>query len=43
LADPRGARRRAHALRELARTDPGLVGAELERLRGELGVQLALW
>lgn len=43
LADPRGARRRAHALRALARTDPGLVGAELERLRGELGVQLALW
>lgn len=43
LTDPRGARRRAHALRALARTDPDLVSAELERLRHELGVQLALW
>ncbi len=43
LADPRGARRRAQVLRELARTDPDLVSAELERLRSERGVQLALW
>ena len=42
LADPRGARRRAGALRDLARRDPALVSAALaeQRQRGE---QCPLW
>ncbi len=43
LADPRGARRRARELRDLARTDPGLVAADLARLRRVFGEQPALW
>lgn len=43
LADPRGPRRRARELRDMARTDPGLVAAELARLRQLLGEQLTLW
>lgn len=43
LGDPRGARRRARELRDLAREDPALVAADLERLRALYGEQLALW
>ena len=43
LSDPRGPRRRAQALRDLARTDPAAVAVELEELRHLLGEQLALW
>lgn len=43
LADPRGPRRRARELRDLAREDPELVAADLERLRQLLGEQLTLW
>jgi hypothetical protein len=43
LSDPRGPRRRAQALRDLARTDPTAVAVELEELRHLLGEQLALW
>ena len=43
LADPRGPRRRARELRDLAREDPELVAADLERLRMLLGEQLTLW
>ena len=40
LGDPRGARRRAHELRDLARQDPALVAADLARLRALYGEQL---
>ncbi|MHB1010945.1 MAG: hypothetical protein ACYCTH_03000 [Cellulomonas sp.] len=43
LGDPRGARRRARELRDLARADPALVAADLARLRRLFGEQLALW
>lgn len=43
LADPRGARRRARELRDLARADPALVAADLARLRRVFGEQPALW
>ena len=43
FSDPRGPRRRAQALRDLARTDPAAVAVELEELRHLLGEQLALW
>ncbi|SMX87167.1 hypothetical protein BSP109_02183 [Brevibacterium sp. Mu109] len=43
LADPRGPRRRARELRDMARTDPELVAVELARLRQLLGEQLTLW
>jgi len=43
LADPRGPRRRARELRDMARTDPELVAADFERLRQLLGEQLTLW
>jgi len=43
LGDPRGARRRAHELRDLARQDPALVAADLARLRALYGEQLKLW
>jgi len=43
LADPRGPRRRARELRDLAREDPELVAADLARLRELLGEQLTLW
>lgn len=43
LADPRGPRRRACELRDMARVDPELVAADLARLRQLLGEQLALW
>ena len=43
LGDPRGARRRARELRDMARRDPGEVAADLERLRALFGEQLALW
>ena len=43
LADPRGPRRRARELRDLAREDPELVAADLERLRQLMGEQLPLW
>lgn len=43
LADPRGPRRRARELRDMARTDPQLVADELTRLRQLLGEQLTLW
>lgn len=43
LADPRGPRRRARQLRDLARVDPALVTADLARLRALLGEQLTLW
>lgn len=43
LADPRGPRRRARELRDLARADPRLVADDLERLRQLLGEQLTLW
>lgn len=43
LADPRGPRRRARALRGMARVDPELVAADLAGLRQLLGEQLTLW
>lgn len=43
LGDPRGARRRARELRDLARRDPALLAAELARLRALYGEQLLLW
>jgi hypothetical protein len=43
LGDPRGSRRRARELRDLAKEDPGLVAADLARLRRLYGEQLALW
>lgn len=43
LADPRGPRRRARELRDLARQDPELVADDLARLRQLLGDQLTLW
>ncbi|WP_197275228.1 hypothetical protein [Luteipulveratus halotolerans] len=43
LGDPRGARRRARELRDMARRDPGAVAADLERLRRFCGEQLPLW
>ena len=43
LADPRGPRRRARELRDLARADPDAVAADLEWLRQLLGEQLTLW
>lgn len=43
LGDARGARRRARELRDLARTDPALVAADLARLRRAFGEQPALW
>lgn len=43
LADPRGPRRRARELRDMARLDPELVAADLNRLRQLLGEQLTLW
>ena len=43
LADPRGPRRRARELRDLARQDPSAVAADLGRLRERIGEQLPLW
>lgn len=43
LADLRGPRRLARELRDMARADPELVAADLERLRQLLGEQLTLW
>lgn len=43
LGDPRGARRRARELRNMARQDPALVAADLRRLREAYGEQLPLW
>lgn len=43
LGDPRGARRRAVELRDMAREDPQLVAADLRRLRRIFGEQLPLW
>ncbi|MBT9257724.1 hypothetical protein KMZ32_06235 [Phycicoccus sp. MAQZ13P-2] len=43
LDDPRGSRARARELRDLARQDPALVAADLERLRALYGEQMALW
>lgn len=43
LGDPRGARRHAHELRDMARQDPALVAADLARLRALYGEQLKLW
>ncbi|MGL5858783.1 MAG: hypothetical protein ACRC35_10355 [Angustibacter sp.] len=43
LGDPRGARRRARELRDLARQDPRLVAADLRRLAVIFGEQLPLW
>lgn len=43
LADPRGPRRRARELRDLAREDPQLVADDLARLQELLGEQLTLW
>ena len=43
LADPRGPRRRARELRDLARQDPSAVAADLSRLRERIGEQLPLW
>lgn len=43
LGDPRGSRRRARELRDLARRDPVLVAADQERLRRIYGEQLPLW
>lgn len=42
LADPRGARARAEALRALARSEPDQVQAEIARVRALLPEQLAL-
>lgn len=43
LNDPRGPRRRARALRDLARSDPGAVAADLAQLRRVNGEQVPLW
>lgn len=43
LADPRGPRRRARELRDLAKEDPQLVTDDLARLQQLLGEQLTLW
>lgn len=43
LGDPRGSRRRARELRDMARKDPALVAADLARLRALYGEQLPLW
>ena len=43
LGDPRGSRRRARELRDLARRYPGLVAQDQERLRMLVGEQLPLW
>ena len=43
LADPRGPRRRAQVLRNLARQDPAEVTADLDRIRRRTGEQLPLW
>lgn len=43
LGDPRGSRRRARELRDLARRDPRLVAADQARLRALFGEQLPLW
>jgi hypothetical protein len=43
LGDPRGPRRRARELRDLARQAPEQVAADLERLQKLLGEQLTLW
>ena len=43
LGDPRGSRRRARELRDLARQDPALVAADLARLMALYGEQLPLW
>lgn len=43
LGDPRGSRRRARELRDLARRDPLLVAADQARLRAIYGEQLTLW
>lgn len=43
LGGARGARRRARELRDLARTDPALVAADLARLRRMFGEQPPLW
>lgn len=43
LADPRGARGRAEALRSLARVNPLGVQAEIERVRASLPEQLVLF
>lgn len=43
LADPRGPRVRAEALRAMARTDPFAVRDEIERVRDSLPHQLGLW
>jgi hypothetical protein len=43
LADPRGARQRAEALRDLARVDPHGVHTEIARVTGALPEQLGLW
>jgi hypothetical protein len=43
LADPRGPRRRARELRDLAREDPQLVADDLARFQELLGEQLTLW
>lgn len=43
LADPRGPRRRARSLRDLARYDPEQVACDLAQLRQLLGEQLTLW
>ncbi|RYV50985.1 hypothetical protein [Pengzhenrongella frigida] len=43
LGDVRGSRRRARELRDLARTDPALVAADLVRLRRVFGEQPSLW
>jgi hypothetical protein len=40
---PRGPRRRARELRDLARQDPCAVAADLSWLRGRIGEQLPLW
>lgn len=43
LTDPRGPRRRARTLRDLARADPAGVATDLDRVRLLLGEQLPLW
>ena len=43
LADPRGPRRRAQVLQNLARRNPAEVTADLDRIRRQTGEQLRLW
>lgn len=43
LGDPRGARQRATTLRDLAKTHPSALAAELDRLRDRTGEQILLW